>query len=354
MDAWLLVRFVAGLVFLVAGAEALVRGASRLAALFGLSRLVIGLTIVAAGTSSPELAVSMGAALSGQADIAVGNVVGSNIFNVLFILGICALILPLRVSSQLVRTDVPVMIGVSLLVLVLCADGRIGRFDGVLLLAGMIAYFWYSIVEGRRTAADEPAAAGEGGGIAPQILWIALGLALLVLGARWLVEGAVSMARLMGVSELVVGLTIVAAGTSLPEVATSVVASLRGERDIAVGNVVGSNIFNILGILGLSALVSSDGLAVAPSLASFDTPVMVAVALACLPIFFTGHLISRAEGGLFLGYYVAYTLYLVLAAAQHDALPLYSAVMMAFTVPLTIVTLVVVAVRAGRPPTATR
>ena len=280
MDAWLLVRFVAGLVFLVAGAEALVRGASRLAALFGLSRLVIGLTIVAAGTSSPELAVSMGAALSGQADIAVGNVVGSNIFNVLFILGICALILPLRVSSQLVRTDVPVMIGVSLLVLVLCADGRIGRFDGVLLLAGMIAYFWYSVAEGRRTAVDEPAAAGEGGGIAPQVLWIALGLALLVLGARWLVEGAVSMARLMGVSELVVGLTIVAAGTSLPEVATSVVASLRGERDIAVGNVVGSNIFNILGILGLSALVSSDGLAVAPSLASFDTPVMVAVALA--------------------------------------------------------------------------
>lgn len=353
MDGYVLLRFVVGLVLLVAGAEALVRGASRLAALFGISRLVIGLTIVAAGTSSPELAVSLGAALTGQSDIAVGNVVGSNIFNVLLILGLCALILPLRVSSQLVRTDVPVMIGVSLLVLVLSADGRLGRLDGILLVAGMVAYLWYSVVEGRRTSsADEAAEAAAGGGVAAQVAWVAAGLALLVVGARWLVEGAVSMARLMGVSELVVGLTIVAAGTSLPEVATSVVASLRGERDIAVGNVVGSNILNVLGILGLTALMSSGGLAVAPSLESFDMPVMVAVALACLPIFFTGQRIDRAEGALFLGYYVAYTLYVVLAATQHDALPLFSTVMMAFTVPLTIITLVVVAVRAARSTAA--
>ena len=350
MDGYVLLRFALGLVLLVAGAEALVRGASRLAALFGISRLVIGLTVVAAGTSSPELAVSLGAAFSGQSDLAVGNVVGSNIFNVLCILGLCALILPLRVSSQLVRTDVPVLVGVSLLLLVLAADGRIGRLDGLLLVGGLVAYTWYSIAEGRRTAP-----AGEvvdaGGGVAAQGLWVATGLFLLVVGARWLVDGAVAMARLMGVSELVVGLTIVAAGTSLPEVATSVVASLRGERDIAVGNVVGSNILNILGILGLTALVAG-GLPVAPSLQGFDLPVMVAVALACLPIFFSGHLINRSEGALFLGYYLAYTLYVVLAATRHDALPLFSGVMMAFVVPLTIVTLVVVVVRAARPSVA--
>ncbi|MFN8643164.1 MAG: calcium/sodium antiporter [Candidatus Binatia bacterium] len=351
MDGYVLLRFVVGLVLLVAGAEALVRGASRLAALFGISRLVIGLTIVAAGTSSPELAVSVGAALTGQSDIAVGNVVGSNIFNVLFILGLCALVAPLRVSSQLVRTDVPVMIGTSLLLLALGADGRLSPIDGLFLLAGMVAYFWYSVAEGRR----EQAAAGDGGeptgGLVPQLLWVAAGLALLVLGARWLVEGAVAMARLMGVSELVVGLTIVAAGTSLPEVATSVVASVRGQRDIAVGNVVGSNIFNILGILGASALVAG-GLPVAPSLQGFDIPVMVAVALACLPIFFTGHVINRSEGALFLGYYVGYTLYVILAAARHDALAPFSGAMMTFVVPLTIVTLVIVAVRAARSPTA--
>jgi len=340
----------AGLVLLVGGAEALVRGASRLAAAFGLSRLVIGLTVVAAGTSSPEMAVSVGAVLGGQADLALGNVVGSNIFNVLFILGVCALITPLHVAAQLVQLDVPVMIGVSLLVLVMGSDGAIGPMDGLFLLAGLIAYVWYSIVEGRRASnrPDEVEAGPRGAAaVAAQVAWVALGLLLLIVGARWLVASAVAIARAFEVSELVIGLTVVAAGTSLPEVATSVVASLRGERDIAVGNVVGSNIFNILGILGISALVGG-GLPVNPAIQSFDGPVMVAVALACLPILFTGHVISRGEGAVFVGYYVAYTAYLIFAAARHDALPAFSAAMVTFVLPLTIITLVVLAVRAGR------
>ncbi len=351
MDATLWATLAAGLVLLVAGAEALVRGASRLAAQLGISPLVIGLTVVAAGTSSPELAVSLGAALSGQGDIAVGNVVGSNIFNILFILGLCALITPLRVASQLVQLDVPVMIGVSLLVLVLGRDGTIGQLDGVWLTAGLVGYTAWSIAFGRPAAAPDVAAAPVtrgGRAVLRNIVLVLAGLALLVLGARWLVTGAVALARTLGVSELIIGLTVVAAGTSLPEVATSVIASLRGERDMAVGNVVGSNLFNLLGILGLTALVTG-GLPVAPAAQTFDLPVMLVVAFACLPIFFTGHYIDRFEGALFLGYYVAYTAYLIFAAAQHDALPAFSAAMGGFVVPLTIVTLLVLVLRAARP-----
>lgn len=352
MDLAELARFALGLVLLVAGAEALVRGASRLAAALGLSPLVIGLTVVAAGTSAPELAVSVDAAWRGQGDIAAGNVVGSNVFNILCILGLCALVVPLRVSSQLVRTDVPILIAASLLVLPLSADGALGRADGLFLVGGLVAYVWYSIVLGRRDPAGAAAPAAPAGGGGPlwlQALWIAAGLALLVLGARWLVEGAVAIARLAGLSELVIGLTVVAAGTSLPELATSVIGSLRGERDIAVGNAIGSCIFNLLGILGAAALVAGT-LPVAPALRTFDLPVMIATALACLPIFVSGHCISRLEGGIFFAYYVAYTAYLVLAASAHDALPAFSHAMLAFAVPLTIITLVIVLLRERAAP----
>jgi cation:H+ antiporter len=181
-----------------------------------------------------------------------------------------------------------------------------------------------------------------------QVVFLVSGLGLLVLGSRWLVDGAVEAAEMLGVSQMVIGLTIVAAGTSLPEVATSVVASLRGERDIAVGNVVGSSIFNILAVLGLSSLVSPDGIDVAPALLRFDLPVAIAVALACLPIFFTGHLIARWEGALFFLYYIAYAAYLILAAAKHEALPAYSSVMLAFVLPLTALTIAVLAMRERR------
>ena len=348
--------FVAGLLFLIVGAEALVRGASRLAAVLGISPLVIGLTVVAFGTSSPELAVSIKAALSGQASIAVGNVVGSNIFNVLFILGLSALIVPLAVSQQLVRIDVPLMIALSVIVLIFSLDGKFSRTDGLLLVAGLAIYVCVLIYQSRKESIavrDEYAREFGDEGRADRswlanIVFVAGGLVLLVLGSRWLVNGAVSFAQYLGVSELVVGLTIVAAGTSLPEVVTSVIAAVRGERDIAVGNVVGSNLFNLMGVLGVASLVSPAGMEVSAAVAGFDIPVMIGVAFACLPIFFTGGVISRQEGALLLGYYVAYTLYLILAAAHHDALPRFSAAMLYFVIPLTLVTMTIVALREIR------
>lgn len=341
----------AGLALLVFGAELLVRGASRIAALAGMPPLMIGLTVVAYGTSSPELAVSIGAALSGQADISVGNVVGSNIFNVLFILGACALLVPLQVARQLVWLDVPLMIGASLLLLLMALDGRVSRIDGLILVGGAVTYTAFLIRQGRKDSAGgeqldlgtSPAATRASWPL--QVLLVFLGLGMLVFGARWLVAGAVAVAKAFGMSDLIVGLTIVAAGTSFPEVATSVVASLRGERDIAVGNAVGSSIFNILAVLGLSSLVAPDGIAVPAAALAFDIPVMIAVALACSPIFFTGHAIARWEGALFLAYYGAYTSYLVLDAKGHASLPAFSAVMLQFVLPLTLVTLAVVYAR---------
>jgi cation:H+ antiporter len=351
------VWFALGLIALVAGAELLVRGASKLSLSFGISPLVVGLTVVAFGTSAPEMAVSVQSAWSGQVDIAIGNVVGSNIFNVLLILGASALITPLIVNQQLIRQEVPVMIAVSLLAWALAADGGIGRWDGVLLFSLVLAYTVLLIRQSRRETQavreeyDEAFADARTGWDAHwgvQVALIVAGLALLVLGSRWLVEAAVTFAQYLGVSELVIGLTIVAAGTSLPEVATSILAAIRGERDIAVGNVIGSNIFNILAVLGLSATVAPTSLAVSPAVLAFDIPVMVAVAVACLPIFFTGNLIARWEGFLFLAYYVAYTAYLIMLATRHDALGPYSTVMGTFVLPITAVTLVLLAYRHAR------
>jgi cation:H+ antiporter len=355
----------AGLLLLVLGAEALVRGASRLALKAGLSPLVVGLTVVAFGTSAPELAVSIGSSLSGQSALALGNVVGSNVFNVLFILGLSALAAPLVAHRQLVRLDVPIGIAVSGAVLALALDGRIGRIDGLLLTVGLAAYTGLQLRLATSTAPDAssesaapavPTASGkltadrtalsEHGLVSVGL--VVGGLALLVLGAQWFVEGAVTAARLLGLSELAIGLTIVAGGTSLPELATSVLASLRGQRDIAVGNVVGSNVFNLLGVLGLSAVVAPEGLAVSETALWFDLPVMIAAAVACLPIFYTGHRIERWEGVLFLGYYAAYVAYLLLAATQHEALSTFSLATGAFVLPLTAITLVILAVRAWR------
>jgi cation:H+ antiporter len=345
--------FIAGLISLVVGAELLVRGASRLALSLGISPLVVGLTIVAFGTSAPEIAVSVSAALEGRTDIAIGNVVGSNIFNVLFILGLSALITPLVVNAQIIRQEVPIMIGASLLLLAFGLDGRIGRTDAIILFALLVIYTVFLVLQSRReTRATQDEYESE---LAPQSQWdahwaaqlglIAVGLIFLVLGSNWLVEAATSFAKAMGVSDLVIALTIVSAGTSMPEVATSIMAAVRKQRDIAVGNVIGSNTFNILGCLGLSGMVAPDGLGMAPALMAFDIWVMLAVALACLPVFMTGREIARWEGAVFLGYYAAYTAYLILAAQAHAALATYSTTMMGFVVPLTVVTLVVVFIK---------
>jgi cation:H+ antiporter len=357
VDPTALAKFLTGLVLLGLGAEGLVRGASRAAAALGVSPLVVGLTVVAYGTGAPELAVCVRSALGGGAgsDLAVGNVVGSNIFNVLFILGLSAAVAPLVVSRQLVRIDVPIMIGAVALLGVFALDGEIGRLEAGVLFGGSVAYTAFAVRLSRAERVAGPEDPGPSAGAAAwarNLALLGLGLLLLVLGARWLVEGAVSFARVLGVSELVIGLTIVAVGTSLPEVATSLVAALRGERDLAVGNVIGSNLFNVLAVLGVTGLVAPGGLRVAAAVSRFDLPVMLAVCFACLPIFGRRHRLARWEGLLFLGYYLGYVLYVVLAATEHDALPRYSAVMLEFVLPLTAVTLAVLLFRAlpGRAP----
>jgi cation:H+ antiporter len=352
--------FFAGLVALIVGADVLVRGASRLALSLGISPLVVGLTVVAFGTSAPEVAVSVGAVLDGKTDLAVGNVVGSNIFNVLFILGVSAVIVPLVVNIQLIRQEVPIMLGASLMLLVLSLDASLSMNDGLLLLVSLVAYTVFLVLQSRRegkAAQDEYAQEFSPKTPAPwldrvwvQLILIALGLALLVLGSEWLVQAAVTIAKSMGVGDLVIALTIVAAGTSMPEVATSIMAAIKGERDIAVGNVVGSNTFNVLGCMGISSLVSGQaGLLVPAAALNFDLWVMVAVALACVPVFVTGRMIARWEGVVFLCYYLAYVTYLILAAQQHGALGAFSTIMLSFVLPLTVVTLVALGLpRSGK------
>jgi cation:H+ antiporter len=343
--------FVAGLVLLLGGAELLVRGASRLAVTLGLSPLVIGLTVVAWGTGSPELAVAVKAAFAGQPDLAIGNVVGSNIANVLLILGFAALVVPLKVSERVVRLDVPLMIGASVLTLLFAYDGRLGTGDGLIFVALLTAYTWWTVRASRReqrvAAADFEREFGEKSGLEHggwkhfvlHIAMVAAGLYLLVKGSDWLVEGASAMATAWGLSELVIGLTIVALGTSLPELATSAVAGMRGERDIAVGNAVGSNIFNLLAVLGVTAVVSPGGVPVAGAALSIDIPIMIAVAIACLPVFFAGYLIDRWNGALFIALYAGYVIHLVLQGTQHVASSGFSSIMVIFVVPLVAFTL---------------
>ncbi|MEN8445867.1 MAG: calcium/sodium antiporter [Cyanobacteria bacterium J06555_13] len=321
MNIWTVVALIVGLVLLVGGADFLVKSASKLAATVGIPPLVIGLTVVAFGTSAPELAVSVQSVLSGQADISLGNVVGSNICNVLLILGLSAIIAPLAVAQQLIRLDVPIMVGVSALLLFFGLDGQLNRSDGVILFVGGLLYTLFLLYQSRKekdpVVQEEYAQFGETSG-STQNIWtnvglFAVGLAMLVAGSQLLINSAVAMATAMGASPLIIGLTVVAVGTSLPELATSVAASLRGESDIAVGNVVGSNIFNILVVLGVASSLSPTGISISPSALLFDIPIMLVVAVACLPIFFTGSRVCRREGGLLLGYYGLYVGYLIVS-----------------------------------------
>jgi cation:H+ antiporter len=351
-----LLLFLAGLVVLVIGADLLVRGASRLAAAFGVSPLVIGLTVVAIGTASPEIAVSLQAAMNGQGDLTLGNVLGSNIFNILFILGVTAILAPVAIAEQLIRKDAPIMLGVSALAFFLGVDGRLGFWDGLALLIGMILYIVFALRQSRSESREVQAEyAREYAAKQPRSLrntainfvFIMAGLGALVLGARWLVDSAVVIAKMLGVSELVIGLTIVAVGTSLPEVATSVIAAVKKESDIAVGNAVGSNIFNLLGVLGLGAAFAPGGISVVDHVLRLDFPVMVFVALVSLPIFYIDSRISRAEGALLLGYYVLYVTYLVLVASSHPALSTAAVLIFIFTV-ISFIVLFAGAVRSAR------
>ncbi|WP_027881385.1 calcium/sodium antiporter [Meiothermus rufus] len=304
-----------GVVLLYFGGEVLVKNAVVLARSWGINTMVVGLTVVAFGTSSPELAASLAAALSGSPSIAIGNVVGSNILNILLILGLTALIQPIRAQAQFIRREVPFMIGTALLLWAFLYLGQqVGRWEGLfsLILLGLYIGFLY-----KSSSGENPEVAQEFEqeyGQPAQISWrnylgLALGLVLLGLGARILTLGAVALARGFGVSELVIGLTVVALGTSLPELAASVVAALRREPDIALGNIVGSNIFNILGILGLTALVQPIDLPWASI--QRDMAVMLGASLLLWPFLVTGARLGRREGAVFLALYAAYTFWLL-------------------------------------------
>ena len=336
-------QLIVGLIMLVGGGELLVHGASAMAATFRISPLVIGLTVVAFGTSAPELGVSLQAALTNNADVAVGNVIGSNIINILLILGTSALVTPLVVSSQLIRIDVPLMIAASLAMWAVAADGLITRWEGVLLFAALLAYIVFCIRKSRNEekkvveefAQEYSKAAKSRAAVLKQIALMVAGLALLGFGSNLLVDGAVTVATQLGVGELLIGLTIVSIGTSLPEVVTSVVASYRGERDIAVGNVVGSNLFNILCVLGLTGVVSPVGINVSSEAIIFDIPIMVAVAILCFPIFLSGNVIRRHEAALFLIYYGIYTGFLIAAANNPDLKERFGSIVLYGVLPLT-------------------
>lgn len=302
-----------GFVVLTGGADGLVRGSSALARRFGMSPLMIGLTVVAIGTSMPELMVSLDAALRGSSEVALGNVIGSNISNVGLILGLSALVATLKVKAQVVRFDAPVLVGVSLLLGGLLADGTLTRYDGGVLVVVLIGYVFFTIYAARAEKGPAVRAEFDEGVPEPKTLTVDLlflggGLAALVLGARFLVGGAITIAEAWGVSEAVIGLTLVAVGTSLPELATSAVAAYRNEGDIAVGNAVGSSIFNILGILGITVLVEPLG---AGGISVVDGLVMIGMAVLVLPFMRTGFALNRWEGGALLLAYGSYLFYLI-------------------------------------------
>jgi cation:H+ antiporter len=360
MSIWTPVFFVVGIAALVVGAEALVRGAARLAARTGLSPVVIGLTVVAFGTSAPELAVSIGASWRGETDLAIGNVVGSNIANILLVLGISASIGGgLVVAQRIVRIDVPIMLGLSVLVFLLGLDNRLSRWEGVLFVLLLVVYITWTVTSSRRETKaeitseyDEALSVEKLRASSPiaDIGFVVVGLVLLVVGAQSLVEAATDIARALEVSELVIGLTVVAIGTSLPEVATSVLAAIRGQRDLAVGNAIGSNLFNILAVLGVTAAISPNSLEIPDGALSLDLPVMIAVAIACLPMFANGYALLRWEGALFLAFYAAYLGWLILDSGDHAIKNEYAVGVVGFMVPLSVITLVVIALRGRREP----
>jgi cation:H+ antiporter len=340
---------VLGLGILIAGAQFLVKGASRFALALGIPPLIVGLTIVAFGTSAPELAVSIQSCISNQTEIVLGNVIGSNIYNVLFILGICATITPLSVAPQLIRLDVPIMIAASLLLLILSYDRTISTLDGVILIGALAIYTLFVIVQSRKEKKEVKEEYAEQIQDAAktdrrywlQILYMISGLALLGFGSDLLIDGAVAIATQLGIAPVIIGMTIVTIGTTAPELTTCLVAAWNGERDIAVGNIVGSNIFNVLAVLGVGSLVAPDGINVGPRMIGFGIPVMIAVLFSCMPIFFAGQAIRRWEGVLFLLFFVLYITYLVLEELHDErVLTLQNAVIW-FIAPMAAVTVVV-------------
>jgi len=331
--------FIIGLIALIWGAEILVRSSSKLAASLGVSKLVIGLTVVAFGTSAPELAVGIEAGLMNQPDILMGNVIGSNLTNTLLILGLASLIIPLQVHKNLIRFDLPVMITATGILILLSLNNIITFWECVILFVCLIAYL-YALVRfsGKSRLTDEEIV--EAGSPWLNGLLSIGGLVLLIAGARWMVESATIFAQMAGVSELVIGLTIVAIGTSLPEIVTSILAAVRGEKDLAVGSIVGSNILNILSVIGISGLFIS-GIPVQDSLLEVEYIVLLAVSVLCFPIFFTGRRIKRVEGAIFLTSYILYLFYLYLDSVTSTFMPTFVRSVLYGFVPLVILYIII-------------
>lgn len=313
------VWFVVGLVTVLAGAELVVRHGSRLAARLGVPPIVVGLTIVSVGTSAPELAVSIDAVVRDAGELALGNITGTNTVNLLLILGLTAMLRPVALGPQTLRLDLVAMVASSLVLLALALDGELTTADGVALLVLAVVYTVVLIGYVRRESAGSVVVPGpklavaEGGrrAAATHVGLLLAGIAVIVVGAEWLVDGAVSLGRSLGVSEALIGLTVVAVGTSAPELATTIVSTVRGDRDIAVGNLIGSSTYNLTFVLGTSLLFGPPALGVDRQILTVDLPVMVAATLACVPVFLTGSRVRRREGALFVAAYAVYLAYLV-------------------------------------------
>lgn len=320
-----LLLFGAGLALLIVAAELVVRHGSALALALGVSPLVLGLTIVSVGTSAPELAVGITASVAGSGGLAVGNIAGTNLVNILLILGLSALLRPLPLHSRTIRMDLPMMVAAALLMTALAWNGVLSARDGLVMLLAAVAYTTLIIVCSRKEpgvvkaeyaqmfgteGARTPGASKSRMGI--NALCLAAGIGLSVLGANWLVDGAVEMARAWGMGEAIIGLTVVAIGTSAPELVTTIVGTLRNDRDVAVGNLLGSSIYNLLVILGIPSLIAPGGIPVERDLLLFDIPLMTAVSVLCIPVFISGRMVSRLEGGSFVALYVAYLAFLLL------------------------------------------
>lgn len=310
--------FLGGLLVVVLGAELLLRSATRIAALLGVRPIVIGLTVVSIGTSTPELAVGLTAVSEGRGSLAVGNIAGANILIILLVLGLSAVIRPLPIRLQSVKLDVPMMIGAAVALLLMSLDGRLTRIEGALLLLAAVVYTTRLVrlsrqetlatqAEFREVFATATVPAGQRRWhLARHGALLAAGMALTVLGADWLVAGAVRLAAAYGVSDAFIGLTIVALGTSSPELITTTLATLKDDRDVAIGNLIGSSIYNILVILGLILLAAPDGIAVGRDILWMDLPFAALVALVCLPVFSSDRMVSRTEGGFFVAAYLGY------------------------------------------------
>lgn len=345
-----------GLATLLGGGDLLLRGSVTVAEAFGMSRLLIGLTVVSLGTSAPEMAICLDAAMDGKPEIALGNIVGSNVANVLLILGITSLITPIVVESKIIRREVPIMIGISLFFLLLVSDQTLSVIDGSILLGSMIIFLLWQfrlaqlgdqVKEAPTPDPADPEVAKANYGLTAILIFG--GAAMLWLGAGWLVQGASGLASSLGVSQLVIGLTVVAIGSSAPEIATSILAARRGYPEMAIGSVLGSNIANLLLVAGGTTLLAG-GIPVPSEALEFDLPVMILCAIACLPIFSTGHQIVRWEGAVFLMCYIAFSTFLFFRPTLTTLFPAWRQMVWPIAIPLIIATLIAIAWNWRRSP----